>query len=93
MRDKELAIARGERAKQIVEDPLFKEAVVAIKAKMFSDFQATKWGRFGSKQRDEIHRKLQCLDAIEGVLLKEMQTGKIALEQMKQEDKRQRKRR
>lgn len=87
MKDPEIALARAKRAGEIIHDRLFSEAVTAIKARLFSDFESSKW--YERKVRDEVWRKMQALSAIERTLENEMKSGKIAEDLIKKEAARQ----
>jgi hypothetical protein len=85
MKDAEEVLARGARADTIMNDPLFKSSVTLVKASLIEKFQDTLSGIFGRKERDEIHRQLNSLDAVIGILEREMADGKLAAEAIKRE--------
>jgi hypothetical protein len=68
--------SRGEMARQVIENPLFQEAFIAKKAKIMSDFEATKFR--DQDVRDELWRKMQTLRDIEHYFTSILSTGKMA---------------
>jgi len=75
-------ISRGDRAKTIIEDELFKETVVAIKANYMSQFLATSFK--DSDGRTAIWIAIHQLDKILGHLTELMNTGKLASKQLEE---------
>lgn len=69
-------VERGVHAHQVLNNPIYREAMVAIRAQLFSQFEQTKFR--DHDERDEAWRKLQAINAIEGHLARVMQTGKLA---------------
>lgn len=80
------AVARAERAKRTFGH--IEEHVVRIKADMFSKIQDTRSGVFGRKERDELHRQLNSLDAVVNNLKSEIAGGKKAMHLIEQDRKR-----
>jgi hypothetical protein len=76
------AAERGVQARLILNNPLFKEAFVAIRAQLFEQFENTKFTEHAL--RDEAWRKLQSINYIEGYLSHVMQTGKMAEQTLKE---------
>lgn len=89
MKDPEIALARAKRADQILNDPLFKEAVTAIKASLFSGFSEMRLFRVWKSL--EIWLTMKCLDSLLRMLEREIKNGKLAEELIKKENQRQRK--
>jgi len=69
-------VNRGERAKQVLHNELYKEAFTALRASLYDGFCHTKFK--DSDERDEIWRKQQAVDFIENYLQEVMETGEIA---------------
>ena len=74
--NKQQEISRGERARQVLEDEMFKEAMTAIKAEVYRKFLATSFDQ--KEERDELWRKSQTIEALEGYLKSVMISGKLA---------------
>ena len=72
---KEQERIRANEAQQLLDTPMFKEAVTALRADLFQKFQDTKW--YESKSRTEVWRKMQTVDAIEKYLQRIVTTGKM----------------
>lgn len=79
-------INRGERAKQVIDNKLFKEAFTMLKAELYNGFINTKFK--DSDERDEIWRKQQAVDYVESYLTEVMETGEIARKGLLQKIKR-----
>ncbi len=84
----QLKVDRAERARKIVEDQLFVEAVAIIKAQFVENFQKTISGPIGRRSRDEIHRQFKSLDAVCDALRHEMESGKLAQHRIDEATKR-----
>jgi len=69
-------INRGVRAKQVLDNEIYKEAFTALKASLYEGFCKTKFK--DSDERDEIWRKQQAAEFIESFLQEVMETGRIA---------------
>jgi hypothetical protein len=76
MTNDEKEAARGRLAREVLENCVYKEAYVMLRAKLFEEFKKTKFR--DNDERDEIWRKLQVVDYIEDSLAKVMQSGKVA---------------
>lgn len=68
--------SRGVLAQQILENPIYQEALVIIRGKLMVEFENTKYTE--QQDRDEIWRQYQTLAKIEKQLQKVMRDGKIA---------------
>lgn len=79
----EQAILRAEAAKQVLENPVFAQSLLAVRAKWFDDLTHTKW--FQRRLREDIYRRLKALDAAEKILKNEIASGKLAEDRMKKE--------
>ena len=69
-------VNRGELARQVADNPIYQEALIAYKAKLMDDFQKTTFKQHD--ERDEIWRKMQTLNNFEGVFLQIMEDGRVA---------------
>ena len=69
-------INRGERASQVLNNEVYKEAFTALRAELYEGFCKTSFKQ--SDERDEIWRHQQAVDYIEGYLKEVMETGEIA---------------
>jgi len=67
---------RGNQAAEVLNNPIYQEAFVAIRARLMSEFQNTKFRQ--SKQRDEIWRQMQTVEQVQKHLEKVMQSGRIS---------------
>lgn len=75
-------VARGIRAAQIIEDPMFKEAVQKVQQKVFDEFAAT-----DPKEKDllQMHRlQLKALADVVRQLQSVIQTGQFAKAKIEQ---------
>ena len=71
----EQEVQRGELARQILENPIYIEAVTATKARLFDDWANTSW--YQHRKRQEIWRMYRATESIEAQIQKVMQTGKM----------------
>ncbi len=69
-------INRGELARQVTDNPVYQEAFTALKASLIDSFQNTKFKE--TAERDEVWRKMQTVNYVEGYLEEIMETGKLA---------------
>ena len=76
-------VSRGVRARQIYEDSLFKEAVEAVKNRIWDDFRNSP---LDDAKGDELRRnarlKLECLDQVLRDLRRHVETGDLASKQL-----------
>jgi hypothetical protein len=70
------SVNRGAMAVQIVNNPIYKEALISIRAQLFQQFEGTKFKE--SDLRDEAWRKLQAINYIEHYIEHVMRTGQMA---------------
>lgn len=78
--DRRQEVDRGQRARQIVEDPLLVAAVDAIKDRVWRDFAKSALGDDDARRMARI--KLDCLDQVLRDLRRHMETGKLASQQL-----------
>ena len=68
-------INRAERARQVMADPIVREALTAMKGDLYNKFCSTEFK--ASAERDEIWRKMQTIAKFEGYFKSVMTDGKI----------------
>jgi len=71
-------INRADRARQIMQDPLLNEALIAIKGDLFNKFCKSKVKEI--EEREEIHREMKNIHKIESYLERVMKDGKLGQE-------------
>lgn len=71
----QLEIRRGNEADLIVSNPIYKEAMIAIRADLFDKFSKTK--QKDKEDREEIYSQLQAFERFQTYLESVMKTGKI----------------
>lgn len=69
-------MSRAERARQVLNDEMFKEAITAIKGEIYNKFLRTSYDQ--AVEREELWRKSQAVEALEGYLERVMISGKLA---------------
>lgn len=69
-------ISRAERARQILDDQMFQEAVTAVKAEIYTKFLRTTFDQ--KDEREELWRKSQAFDALIRYLESVLISGKLA---------------
>lgn len=67
--------SRGVLAQQVMENPIFQEALMLIRADLMLKFERTKFK--DSDERDEIWREMNTLANIEQKLKKTLENGKL----------------
>ena len=67
---------RGGYAKQVLDNPLFRETITIMRAELYESFAKTKFNQ--KDERDEIGRKQQVVEWFEGRLKRVMQGGQMA---------------
>lgn len=68
-------ILRGNEAQLIIDNPIYREAMIAIRADLFDKFSKTK--QKDKEDREDIYMQLQAFDRIQVYLESVMKTGKI----------------
>lgn len=66
---------KANNAQLLLDNPMYQEAITAIKADCFEKFQRTKFKE--KDERDELWRKLQTIDWFEQTLRRYVTTGKM----------------
>lgn len=72
----EKTVSRGLKAEAVIENPIFKESMLHIRAELMRAFEQTKFK--DSVERDEIWRKLQTMAWFESHIVRVMRNGEIA---------------
>ena len=78
-------VQRGHEAKQLIEHPIFKEAVAAVRAGIIN-----KWADAPLRDRDGAHElklMLKLLDDVEANIVRVVKTGEMATIQLEREAK------
>lgn len=76
-------ISRGQRAKELLEDPLLQDSLKAIRNKL-----DTEWKNSPLRDvegREKIFFLVKAIDELEAMLISELETGKLASEQLNQQ--------
>jgi hypothetical protein len=79
--DLQKQISRGQQAKDILENPLLQDSLKAIRNKL-----DTEWKNSPLRDvegREKIFFLVKAIDELEVMLISEMETGKLASEQVK----------
>jgi len=74
-------ISRGQKAKELLEEPLLQDSLKAIRNKL-----DTEWKNSPLRDvegREKIFFLVKAIDELEAMLISEMETGKLASEQIK----------
>ena len=74
-------ISRGQQAKELLEEPLLQDSLKAIRNKL-----DTEWKNSPLRDvegREKIFFLVKAIDELEAMLISEMETGKLASEQLK----------
>lgn len=67
---------RGEKARQIIEDPLVREVLDDMRADVFNNFRTSIWYR--KKEREALFKMIRAIDDFESRFKKRMEHGKKA---------------
>jgi hypothetical protein len=76
-------ISRGQQAKDILENPLLQDSLKAIRNKL-----DTEWKNSPLRDvegREKIFFLVKAIDELEAMLISELETGKLASEQLNQQ--------
>lgn len=76
MADYQEDINRGERARRILEDELFVEAVAQIERECFEAWKAASWKE--ADKREALYRQMKALGEVQTRLRAIMEGGKVA---------------
>jgi len=81
--DLQKQISRGQQAKDILENPLLQDSLKAIRNKL-----DTEWKNSPLRDvegREKIFFLVKAIDELEAMLISELETGKLASEQLNQQ--------
>ena len=76
-------ISRGQKAKELLEEPLLQDSLKAIRNKL-----DTEWKNSPMRDvegREKIFFLVKAIDELEAMLISELETGKLASEQLNQQ--------
>jgi hypothetical protein len=79
--DLQKQVSRGQQAKELLENPLLQDSLKAIRNKL-----DTEWKNSPLRDvegREKIFFLVKALDELEAMLISEMETGKLASQQLK----------
>ena len=69
-------LVRGDQASAVLNNPIYQEAFVMIRARLMEEFQKTKFKQ--TDERDEVWRKMQTVEWVEKHFKQVMQSGSVA---------------
>jgi len=69
-------VNRGKQAEEVLNNPVYQEAFLIIRARLMQEFEKTKFGQ--SDERDEVWRKMQTVGWIEKHLNQVVTSGRIS---------------
>ena len=72
----EESIRRGKLAESVLENPIYKESLIAIRGELLAQFERTKYK--DADDRDEIWRKYQSINWLESHIERIMKHGIVA---------------
>ena len=72
-------INRGELARQLLSNPIYKEALVATKADLMNQWASTKW--FQVRKREAYWRMYRAVESVESHVKHVLDTGEMARQQ------------
>ena len=75
MNDKEKA-NRGERARQLLKDPLIKDAIDNLKGIVFSNIESSHYSKVD--EREDLYKMLQAINKFESQFKKWVKDGELA---------------
>lgn len=67
---------RGVLAAQVLDNPLYKESMTAMKGEIFDQWASTKW--FQYRKRNELWRMYRAAETVEAYLAKTLNRAKLA---------------
>ncbi len=74
-------IRRGDLAKQVLDNPIYQEAFMLLRAQLVEQFTNTKFRQ--KDEREEIWRRMQTIEWVQRHFEQVMQTGKLEKESVK----------
>lgn len=69
-------INRGELARQLLENPIYRESIMVTKAKLMDEWASTKW--FQVRKREAFWRMYRAIESVQFHIEKVMKTGEMA---------------
>ncbi|MBL4753783.1 MAG: hypothetical protein JKY52_09360 [Flavobacteriales bacterium] len=69
-------LVRGDQASAVLNNPIYQEAFVMIRARLMEEFQKTKFKE--NDERNEIWRKMQTVEWVDKHFKQVMQSGNVA---------------
>jgi len=69
-------LVRGQQASDVLNNPIYQEAFVMIRARLLEEFAKTKFRQ--TEERDEIWRKMRTVEWVEKHFKQVMQSGSVA---------------
>jgi len=69
-------LVRGDQANAVLNNPIYQEAFVMIRARLMEEFQKTKFKQ--TDERDEVWRKMQTVEWVEKHFKRVMQSGMVS---------------
>jgi len=69
-------LARGDQASAVLNNPIYQEAFVMIRARLMEEFTKTKFRQ--TEERDEVWRKLQTVEWVEKHFKQVLQSGQVS---------------
>lgn len=75
-------IRKGEKAEQIMKNPVYAEAMNAVKERVFNEIRKT--GLFHKRKREEMYKLMRAADIFEGELNKYLNDMLVEKEKLKQ---------
>lgn len=82
---KEERLIRASEAERLLNNSLFSEAVLAVRANLYSTIENSGWRH--KRMRENTYMQLKNLNSVLNILEREVQTGKLAQKQLNVENK------
>lgn len=79
--DLQKQVSRGQQAKELLENPLLQDSLKAIRNKLDTEWKSSPLRDV--EGREKIFFLVKAIDELEAMLISEMETGKLASEQLK----------
>ena len=76
-------ISRGQQAKELLENPLLQDSLKAIRNKLDNEWKNSPLRDV--EGREKIFFLVKAIDELEAMLISELETGKLASEQLNQQ--------
>ena len=79
--DLQKQVSRGQQAKELLENPLLQDSLKAIRNKLDTEWKSSPLRDV--EGREKIFFLVKALDELEAMLISEIETGKLASQQLK----------